>query len=232
MLLSKRKQFIFIHVPKVAGRSIQESFGKYADWPLDNSMFTRAVSEFSKKLLTTNVIAGLLPGADVPVPRYVYRDHVRAYELRDYLGESYNSFFSFAFVRNPWDWNVSQYHYILNTPGNAAYRTVKNMSFEEYLEWWGFARTYQLSQFVRDRTGQIIVDFVGRFETFEADLDYVCHRLGIVVSIPHLNRTSHRDYRTYYNHKSIKRVAEIHSDDIYLFGYSFEGFDGEDTQKE
>lgn len=231
MLLSKSRQFIFIHVPKVAGRSIQEALRNYADWPADYIVVTRMLRMLPARFSQALIARGFIGDARDSIPSYVYYDHVRAWQLRDYLDQSYSSYFSFAFVRNPWDWNVSQYNYITNNPKNAAHRTVKELTFEEYLEWWAFARTFQQSQFIRNKERNIIVDFVGRYETIDIDFNYVCQRLGIKAALPHLNRTAHKDYRAYYTKKSIERVEQIHSDDVDLFGYSFDGFLGEISPK-
>ena len=66
----------------------------------------------------------------------VYGRHIRPIELKPYLKESkFNTFFKFAFVRNPWDWHVSAYHYNLNDSNAVWHSIIKKKSFEEYLYW-------------------------------------------------------------------------------------------------
>ena len=46
----------------------------------------------------------------------------------------FNRYFKFCFIRNPWDWYVSMFHYIKNTP-HKDHKIAKNRSFKEFLEW-------------------------------------------------------------------------------------------------
>jgi hypothetical protein len=66
------------------------------------------------------------------------------------------------------------------------------------------------------------VDFVGRFEALERDFATVCRRIGIDPSLPHINRSTHRDFRDYYTPRTKAMVAEAYSADIERFGYEFD----------
>lgn len=78
-------------------------------------------------------------------------------------------------------------------------------------------------EFLTDRDGKLMVDFVGRFENLQEDFRHVCKTIGIECSLPHVNRSQHVDYRTYYNDKTIQLVYEHFKEDIEMFGYAFEG---------
>jgi len=69
--------------------------------------------------------------------------------------------------------------------------------------------------------GEVIVDFVGRYERLQADLDEVGGRLGIPAALPHLNRSSHRDYREYYTDETRDIVAARFARDLAQFDYRF-----------
>jgi len=52
--------------------------------------------------------------------------------------------------------------------------------------------------FFPDENGNLIVDFIGKFENFHEDLKYICGRVNIRdCQLPHLNKTCHKDYRHY-----------------------------------
>ena len=64
-------------------------------------------------------------------------------------------------------------------------------------------------------------DFVGRFETLAGDFQTVCQRIGLEAQLPHVNRSAHAHYVTYYDDRSRALVAELCAHDIERFGYRF-----------
>ena len=135
-------------------------------------------------------------------------------------------------MRNPWDWQVSYYHFILKEETHIRHELVKSMEgFEQYLQWvietknpFPKGATKLQKELITDSDGKLIIDFIGRYETLQKDFDYVCQRLNIQVSLPYLNQSKHGDYQGYYNTKTIKLVEEHFQEDIALFGYTFDGY--------
>jgi hypothetical protein len=93
---------------------------------------------------------------------YGYYNHMPAPEARALLNDDklWRSYFKFAFDRNPWDRQVSAYHF--------RYRDTKNPPpFSAYMKrrrraWINNYEIYSID-------GDVCVDFIGRFETLEAD---------------------------------------------------------------
>jgi hypothetical protein len=77
---------------------------------------------------------------------------------------------------------------------------------------------------VIDQEGKIIVDFVGRYENLTQDFQQVCQIVNIDTSLPSINRSVHRDYKSYYNSTTKKMVEEYFKADIELFGYTFNSY--------
>ncbi|MGD1911197.1 MAG: sulfotransferase family 2 domain-containing protein [Rivularia sp. (in: cyanobacteria)] len=219
MLISYTNKFIFFHVTKVAGTSIKKALQDYAEEP-DKFKIKRPVREINGK------------------PNRFYEVwqsslwHAQAKEVKKELTESiYDNLYKFAFVRNPWDWHVSYYHFILKEPTHIRYEFVSSMSgFEEYLEWvintknpFPKGTTKLQKDIITDDNDKVIVDFIGRYETLVKDFNHVCQILNIEVSLPHLNSSRHRNYRSYYNAKTRQLVADNFGADIELFGYTFDG---------
>ena len=218
MQISYSHQFIFFHVAKVAGLSIRDALNGYAQEP----------EKF--KIKRPPKMSGGKPNPFYEIWQVMLL-HAKAKDAKKELPEDvYDNFYKFAFVRNPWDWQVSMYHFILKEKNHIRHQLVQSMgSFEEYLQWVintkkPFARgaTKFQKDMVTDNEGNVIVDFVGHYETLAQDFRHVCQVLNLDASLPHINRTSHRDYRSYYNEKTRKMVAEHFKEDIDLFGYSFE----------
>lgn len=222
MLISYTHRFIFFHVAKVAGLSIREALKAYAQEPEQFKIKRPPKHSGDKPNHLYDMWAVLLL-------------HTKARDAKRELPEVvYDNFYKFAFVRNPWDWQVSMYHFILQEPSHIRHHLVKTMaSFDEYLEWviatkTPYARGAAKFQkdMVTDAEGRLIVDFVGRYETFSDDFRQVCKVLEIEASPPQLNSTAHRDYRAYYNDRTRKIVGEHFKEDIELFGYEFDGRHG------
>lgn len=218
MLISYTHKFIFFHVAKVAGLSIREALQPYTQEP-EQFKIKRPPQFLNGK----------------PNRLYeaweTYLLHAKAKDAAKWLpADVFCNSYKFAFVRNPWDWQVSMYHFLLKEKDNPRYELIKSMAgFEAYLEWvivtdkpYPKGATTLQKDMLYDDGGQLLVDFVGRFETLHQDFDAVCRHLNLSLSLPHRNQTKHRDYRTYYNARTRQLVAEHFAADIELFGYAFE----------
>ncbi|HEX2086563.1 MAG TPA: sulfotransferase family 2 domain-containing protein [Solirubrobacteraceae bacterium] len=211
MELSFAHRFVFIHVPKTGGESVVEALRPFSDDP------------------------PVPPGGRTPVIRKLYVNalyqlrerrygHITAKELQAAMpGEFFATAFKFAFVRNPWDWHVSTYHYVVQQPEHEDHaRYVALGSFEAYLEHRAAEGAALQSDYVLGDDGELLVDFVGRQEALAGHFALACERIGIRASLPHVNRSSHRDFRSYYSPRTRDLVAELCRRDIEAFGYEFD----------
>jgi len=213
MLISFDRRFLFIHVDKAAGASIQAALRKYA--PQENRDVLRRRLVWLGAL---NRLAGLYR-------RIQFSEHVNASTMRGCLPpEMYRSMFKFAFVRNPWDRLVSRYSYLLRVQEHPRHRHVAQLAgFAEYLEWEIHRGKMHQYKYVTGHDGKLIVDFIGKFENLHADFARVCAHLEIEAELSKLNASLHRDYRQYYTPETRDRVAREFFRDVELFGYEFDG---------
>ena len=217
MLISHSHQFIFFHVAKTAGLSLRNALLPYAEEP----------TKFKIKR-PPQVKAGQLN------PFYAVWEalliHAKASDAqRELPAAIFERYYKFAFVRNPWDWQVSMYHFILNEPTHVKHALVKSLgTFERYLDWvvetpnpYAKGATKFQKDVITDPDGRLLVDFVGRYETLAQDFAQVCRMLQLTAQLPHINRTRHHDYRAYYTERTRQLVAHHFAADIALFGYLF-----------
>ena len=213
MLLSVANRFLFIHIPKTGGISVRKALTPFGTQPR-RYLAVRCLSKLGVEFNHWG-----------PLEMRRFRTHTSAKQSRRLLPRTLSDqLFCFAFVRNPWDRMVSYYHYVLARRDHRRHKQVNLLSsFENYVDYEIERGKLSQTEMLVDDHGKLLVDFVGRYETLHEDFCYLCKRLGIVGTLGHHNRSNHRDYRTYYNSRTVERVAEHFCKDIELFGYSFDG---------
>lgn len=209
MLISERHRFLFVHVYKNAGTSV-----------------THALRPFCTNLWLYRA-DNLLRRCGASLPYYTnpsrHEKHITAPDLVTKIGlEVFKSYFSFAFIRNPWDWQVSLYNYMLNSPDHRQHGFVVNLGgFGAYLKWRCNEEIRYQKDFIYAKDGTKLVDFVGRFEQVEEDFAKICSRIGISARLPKLNVSKAKPYQEYYDHELIELVRRAFEPDISLFNYDF-----------
>lgn len=219
MLISYKHKFIFIHNYKVAGISINIALRNYSiNNPTKYTSFNKFL-EFSGSFgFFINRIIRKIPFI------YSFDEHDFAVNIRKKLPQNiWDSYFKFGIVRNPWDWQISLYHYILDRKSHWAHDEVKKCKdFNEYIESGKFKIGHKSQhQFFTDENGNILVDYIAKIETLEEDFKTICNKIGIENELPHLNKSDHFKYREYYTDKTKQIVADFFKKDIELFNYNF-----------
>jgi hypothetical protein len=208
MLVSHSHRFIFIHVHKTGGTSVRAALEPYAElpgWPL----WQRVRLRLGRTVVRRPPPLGW---------------HARALDVRASLPAAvYDGYFKFAFVRNPWDWQVSVYHYIGQHPEHHQHAAVSRLKdFEAFLSWRIRQNRDMQMDFLTDAGGRLLVDFLGRFENLPADFAAICSTIGLRPRLRHLNGSWHADYRSYYTARTRRLVEEHWREDIEFFGYRFD----------
>lgn len=212
MLISFSHKFIFVRIWKTAGTSLKNVLQQYCPYaPQDGSIRERQKA------------ADIARYCEVKLGSLNW--HSPARDIRAALPVAvYNDFFKFAVVRNPWDWMVSWYSFIVQKEDHHYHEMVKNMTFQEFLAWKIEIKTPHLTHFTSDEQGDFIVDHVARMETLSEEFPLLARRMGIRETVlPRLNKSRHRDYRAMYDDAMAQSVAEYFEHDIELFGYTFDG---------
>lgn len=156
--------------------------------------------------------------------------HRTALEIRDEIGpRRWAERFSFTIVRNPWDKVVSHYHYRVKT--NQTALAIKPVPFREWVHlaygerdplYYDKPKMFMPQcDWICDANGQLLVGYVGRFETLEDDFRHVCSVLGRTAALPHLKSSQRGDYRTHYSDAAADLIGRVFAADIERFGYQF-----------
>ena len=145
-----------------------------------------------------------------------------------------NDYYRFGFVRNPLDRLLSCYAqkivYYQRELGMAPLlwrygKTFhKDMTFAEFVEAVsGIPDRISDIHFRSQHTffyhrGELMVDFVGHFETLQDDWNSLRGRFDLP-ALPHQNKSRHVDYREAYTPELAAIAAKRYARDIELFGY-------------
>ncbi|NIO39063.1 MAG: hypothetical protein GTO41_01975 [Burkholderiales bacterium] len=94
--------------------------------------------------------------------------------------------------------------------------------FEDYIRWRIRCEGRSQKSFVAGSSGELLVDFVGRFEYLRQDFQRICQTAGIRADLPHSNSSKHRDYRSYYNRATVNLLKDAFREDVDYFGFEFD----------
>jgi chondroitin 4-sulfotransferase 11 len=148
---------------------------------------------------------------------------------------------SFAVVRNPWDRIVSAYSFLKGGGTKFSKADVFPfppllMSFEVFVHDYIVPSADRLESldevlrpqhvFVNDKSGNPLVEHLGRFEALDAFQDYLIEIGAVRERIAHLNRSPRRefaDYRHYFSSNAlIEAVGSAYARDAAQFSYRFD----------
>jgi len=138
-------------------------------------------------------------------------------------------YFSFAFIRNPFDSVVSAWgNYLQSGPFTLSTNYKKAETFEEFVErdiCGGISIVSEWpTQFSYLSDGsKILVDYIGRFENLTEEFYRIMGIIGTPLSIlPKKNSgTLMGNYRNYYSLQSEKLVENYFEEDLNYFQYEF-----------
>jgi hypothetical protein len=231
MIVSHEHKFIFLKTKKTAGTSIElalsalcgdedvitplteidealraqgrgaQNWRKHGWWGSPRPFFKRRFLKFTAE-------------------DYGFYNHMPGEQARALLNDDkvWRSYFKFAFDRNPWDRQVSWYLY--KTKSRAT-----RPSFERFMA--SRRRAYVNNHELYMLDDALAVDFVGRYENLEEDLNKALQLAGVKrkIAVPRTNVTPNKDesrsYRSYYSPATEALVAEWYQPEIALLGYGF-----------
>jgi hypothetical protein len=215
MIFSNSHNFIFFAAGKTGTSSIEKILYQYRDDPPFDTEF-----EKYHKHIPPRIVKGKLdPG-------------------------TWKKCFKFAFVRNPWDWVLSNYFWNkVHFEGRMRKRLRRlgligltdQFTKKHFWEHWETMKRFRRDthpenrfqfSFLADENDELLLDFVGRYENLQGDFDLICDRIGIErCTLPRSNvgKYSRKPYWEYYTDKTRALVADKYKKDIEEFGYTFDG---------
>ncbi|MFL6261008.1 MAG: sulfotransferase family 2 domain-containing protein [Thermoanaerobaculia bacterium] len=128
-------------------------------------------------------------------------------------------YFKFAVVRNPWDRFVSGWKYCKSTRERKLQEVLANLPLEGH-DYRHLTRPQHATLF--DDRGEIIIDYLIRFEQLQEGFDVACDLIGKPrCSLPQRNRGARGHYRDYFDAESRRSFLRHFAKDVELFGYEY-----------
>lgn len=204
-----RHGFWFVDIPRTSSSSIRYELGK--QFGKAYAKENRVEKEFSQE--------------------QIFRDHRTAQEMSDKLGRLiWNRIFTFTMVRNPWDRTHSMYNFrkkVDTIPQEWSFReyvlALKNREPAELFKYRG--HYLGSADYVLGNNGQVIVDFIAKYENREQDLKIISNRLNMDdLGDVFIQRASPKGthYSQFYDDETREIVRSVFSRDVELFDYEFE----------
>ena len=205
MIISHKHRFVFVAVPKVASQSIRLAFRPFlADGDEEQATL------FDKLYSTDPHMAAKGHG------------HFTASELKEHLGPGvWNSYFTFGFVRNPWERFASWAQFRLAKDPNfyrfpTLFMKAAIVSGRAEKDLWAKPQT----DFLCGENNELLVDYVGKLETTTEALENISAAIGLPVSgISRLNTGQQHSYWSWFDSELISMVGTLYQPDIQLFAY-------------
>lgn len=154
----------------------------------------------------------------------------------------FNTYYSFAFVRNPWDrlyscWKDKCFiddRYLENAP---FFKKHKNISFKKFIDVveaqvkenpWCDPHIRPMSTLIEQNTGYldiIKINFIGKIESLESDVNDILSKLKINREFSNLVLNKSKEHKITqseaFTSSLVDRVSKIYEDDINEFNYLY-----------
>ena len=264
MIISHQHKFIFLHVPKTAGSSINTFLSNYLGpndilngWnhplrsgvPYNKKTLRMVNNRFGLKMISKAINLRIKDGNifEKPIIDFALREvlkkkigttsiHATAKHIKKFDNKAWNEYFKFAFVRNPYTHALS--HWMFNTTewsiinDKFKKKIFTKQEFIKYLK--------NLKKVIKDKKnyyhdmvpfnkiytidGKLAVDFVGKFENLNNDIEEIKKILnlpGKKIELIHTKKKTNRSHLHLYSKESMRLVEEIWEKEFELFDYKF-----------
>ena len=213
MIITSKKKvlipLIFVHIPKSAGGSVKDYF------------------DYSDKFKTGHKTIG---------------------EIKELISDrvKFRNYFKFVIFRNPWDRMLSNFNYRLSNvdrSNDSYWKNIKkkNFSFNDWVkkvtDEVGIKELKKHNSYFSyiNINNNIVVDYIINFHNLNKDFKIIKKisktRLDLEANGKNSHKASHKNFKHYYNSKSIDLVEKIHKKDIELFKFSFDDYKSANLKK-
>ena len=215
MIISRGRDYIFVHIPKTGGTAMAlalEDRAKADDILIGDT--PKAVKR--KKRLK-----------DVQTNGRLWK-HSRLCDVEPMVSrDEMERMFTFTLVRNPWNRVVSYYHWLQDQSfDHPAVRFAQTLPFDAFVNephTQSSLAANSYDSYMRDGAGTEHCSLYIRLERLAADMSPLVDHLGFMPNVPVANASKRdSDWRGYYNSQTRDLIGNLCASDILRFKYSFD----------
>lgn len=210
-MVSTEKNFLFIHIPKTGGSSINHLLYPYRDFEL--STIHHVPIETFRNWTPTHIFNSLYKFCFVRNP-WDLQVSVWRYTVKNVgLDIDFKSYIKWKFLN---DTNVLDYFNFVDSNQEQDKHLIQNA--------WYVHRVPQI-YYVVDESGKVMMDYIGKLETIDSDMEFLADKLDLDIQyVPKINITNHNNesYKNYYDQETKKIIEDRFKMDIEAFGYDFD----------
>jgi hypothetical protein len=218
-MISLEKKFLFIHIPKTAGNSIQNILNIYSE----------------DKIISEKKNQDGIDRFGIKNDKYDIEKHSTLTDYKKTLEKDvYDSLFKFSTIRNPWARMIS--YYFSPHRGNVKWNRNEFINLVNQAPTLGdYIKEYSLYDRMLSRVGfnsghsskrlDADVDFLIRFENLNADFKDLCKTLDIPFTpLPKTNVSIRKHFSKYYDRELVEIVQKKFREEIEFENYEFNYF--------
>jgi hypothetical protein len=209
-MISHKHKFIFVHIPKTGGTSIESVFVPNAvekDVSFKHSTAKEYQKKFNREFSEYFKFSVIRNPWDLVASLYHWMWHT------DCTTNPWPSKWR-SYTHTPLNWTLNEWikseKFMRSNPRGLSVDSPHLFKEEGQLDW------------ISNDKDTIIVDHIMRFETLQQDFDISCNKIGLPQQIlPHTNKSHHKPYWEYYDKEAQEIVGQKYHKDITMFDYTF-----------
>jgi len=217
-MISHTLKYIFIHIPKTGGNSLQTFL-------IDSS--SNVVKGKGNEWGPTEGLS-VFPEKDVKHPEdWEIKHEDINYYYRYYSYGLVDNYIKFSIIRNPYDRAISHYFF-------RKGREFPDFDKKEFISWLTKAQLFNpnekhvVANVQKNQIdylmfgGKMSMDYIIKFENLKEDLNKIPFIKNMdLTDYPHLNASKRNNYRDYYDDETKSLVEKIYKKDLDYFKYKF-----------
>jgi hypothetical protein len=195
MIISRENKYIFISAPKTGSQAVRDYLLKVDETASWNTFY------LNKR-------------------KYQVDEHITPDELFNLIGDDYLGFRIIVFIRSPYNKAVSTYYFYrngkaLHPKGQRLVITKANIILARILPFqiWAILKPLRSNrQYLTNKTGEIIVDCIGRTEKLNQDFPILCKKLALPFDgrgVSVTNKSVYRSDQDYFANPIFKKLFDI-----------------------